>query len=120
MSDLGAIPEKFSSISLDTIQLLKLGYRAFFAFPVLIVTVVLYYLLTPQTKKSYEILIYPYIIFSLFMLLYVLIDAGIYVIDEFKEAGIYAVLVFSIIILTAVIIYIIKKKEEQKFGLPKV
>ena len=95
------------------LELSRLLIRLLFVGPATFFALLLYFLLRGKGTK-YGVLTLPYFITSLLFLIRLLFDAGRFVLNQYKVLGIYIVLIFIIVIISALIFFIQNQYESYK------
>ncbi len=113
-SGLGADLPRYSSGTLSpTVELNMIFVHTLFVVP-LVVVALMVYLSVKDKGSKYGAVTLPYFIGSLIMVLRLLWDIGDYVIDNLGRSGIYLVLIFLVVVFSALIFYVQHKWEESK------
>jgi len=87
-----------------------------FAIPILLAAVLLYFFMYYKKKKyGKQIIVWPYLIFSIWMTLHVVFEAFYFLIKQYETTGLYIVLLFLTILLTWLAIYIQKRHHRRHF-----
>ena len=95
-------------------KLYKLLIHSAFVLPIFLLMFLLYYWLDMKKRNPYwQVVIWGYLIASIWLLLHLIGEAGKYVVDQYKNAAIYIILVFLAIVLTSLAVFIQKKKMEN-------
>ena len=111
-NDLGRLAGQGNRYDAELI-LNRLIMRAVFVCPAAIIALVVYFLVKGKGVR-YGVITLPYFIASLIFLVRLLFDAGKFVLSEYKVYGIYIVLVFIIIAISALIFFIQRQYEGYK------
>lgn len=94
-------------------KLYKLLIHAAFVLPAFLLMFLLYYQLNLKKKNTvWRAVVWAYMIGAIWVLLHLIGEAGRYVLDAYKNAAIYIILVFLAVILTSLAVFLQKKKEE--------
>lgn len=96
-----------------TVDVNILMLRALFVGPATLIALTVYFLVRGKGTR-YGVVTLPYFITSLIFLVRLLFDAGRFVLQEYRVWGIYIVLIFIIVTISAIIFFIQKQYEEYK------
>ncbi len=92
-------------------HLYKVLIHAAFVLPIFLLMFLLYYWLNLEKRKeSWRVVIWAYMVGVIWLLLHLIGEMGGYIIDTYKNMAIYIILIFLIIVLTALAIFMQKKK----------
>lgn len=95
-------------------KLYKLLIHACFVLPIFILMFLLYYWVSLKKRnESWKVVIWGYMIASVWLLLHLAIETGGYMVDKYKNAAVYMILVFLAVVLTSLAVFIQKKKGED-------
>lgn len=95
-------------------KLYKLLLHAAFVLPIFLLMFLLYYYLNLKKKNTvWRAVVWAYMLGAIWVLLHLIGEAGRYVLDAYKNAAIYIILVFLAVILTSLAVFLQKKKEEN-------
>lgn len=109
----GKSPYSLAPQQKAAIQFKSILYHTAFVIPVVILALVFYFLLYKRGRK-YSAMIAPYLVGSLFIVGRLLFDIGEYIIQEYKQAGIYAILVVLMVVFSVIVFFVQQKWEERK------
>ncbi len=97
-------------------KMYKLIIHASFIIPAFLLVFVLYFWIWHKKEDSvHKVVLFGYIIFAFWMMLHLLIEAAGYVLEEFKNFGVYVILIFLAAIFTFLAM-LIQKRVNQKKG----
>lgn len=95
----------------------RLLIHAAFIIPVFLAAFLLYFWLHYKKEKTPKsIVAWPYFVFALWMTLHLVIEAFVFLIEQYKATGVYIVLIIMAALLTWLIIFIQKKIHEKKLA----
>jgi len=93
----------------------RLGIHAAFIIPVFLAAFLLYFLMYYKKERTHKsIVALPYFIFALWMTLHLVLETFYFLIEQYKTAGVYVVLIVLAALLTWLVIFIQKKIHEKK------
>jgi len=72
-----------------------------------------YWLNLKKRNENWFVVVWGYMAASIWFLLHLIGEVGKYVVDQYKNAAIYIILVFLALILTTLAVFIQKKKVEN-------
>ncbi len=111
-SDAGRLAGDASTYE-PVVELNKLLLRSLFIGPAAVIALTVYFFVKGKGTR-YGVLTLPYFIASLIFLIRLLYYTGRFVLQEYRDWGIYVVLVFIIIVISALIFFIQKQYEQYK------
>ena len=92
-------------------RLYKVLIHAAFVLPVFLLMFLLYYWVNLKRRNgNWRVVMWAYMVGAIWILLHLIGETGRYVIDAYKNAAIYIILVFLAIILTSLAVFMQKKK----------
>jgi hypothetical protein len=92
-------------------RLYKLLIHAAFVLPAFLLMFLLYYWVNLKKRNpNYYVVTWAYMVGAIWILLHLIGEAGRYVIDAYKNAAIYIILVFLAVVLTSLAVFLQKKK----------
>lgn len=95
----------------------RLGVHAAFIIPVFLAAFLLYFLMYYKKERTHKsIVALPYFIFALWMTLHLVLETFYFLIEQYKTAGVYVVLIVLAALLTWLVIFIQKKIHEKKLA----
>ncbi|MFH1890802.1 MAG: hypothetical protein ABIJ91_04550 [Candidatus Kuenenbacteria bacterium] len=95
-------------------KMYKLLIHSAFVLPIFLLMFLLYYWLNMKRRnENWFVVVWGYMTASIWLLLHLIGETGKYVIDQYKNAAVYIILVFLAIVLTSLAVFIQKKKVEN-------
>jgi len=95
-------------------KMYKLLIHSAFVLPIFLLMFLLYYWLNLKKRnENWFVVVWGYMAASIWFLLHLIGEVGKYVVDQYKNAAIYIILVFLALILTTLAVFIQKKKVEN-------
>jgi len=96
-------------------KMYKLLIHSAFVLPIFLLMFLLYYWLNMKRRdENLKVVVWGYMAASIWLLLHLIGETGKYVIDQYKNAAIYIILVFLAVVLTVLAVFIQKKKVEHE------
>lgn len=108
-SSIGRLQKEERSIA----QFRAILYHTGFVVPLIALALVLYFWLYKKGVK-YSALVVPYLIGSIFMVLRLLSDVGIYIVEQYKRVGIYGVVIALVVVFSLIVFFVQQKWEKDK------
>ena len=95
-------------------KMYKLLIHSAFVLPIFLLMFLLYYWLNLKKRnENWFVVVWGYMAASIWFLLHLIGEVGKYVVNQYKNAAIYIILVFLALILTTLAVFIQKKKVEN-------
>ncbi len=96
-------------------KMYKVLIHSAFVLPIFLLMFLLYYWLNMKRRdENWQVVIWGYMAASIWLLLHLIGEVGKYVVDQYKNAAIYIILVFLAVVLTSLAVFIQKKKVENQ------
>ncbi len=111
-SSLSGVRLYYSQDKAEDYRLYKLLIHAAFVLPVFLLFFLIYFRVGNSHRESnWRVVVWGYLAGVLWLLLHLIGEAGVYVVDAYKNAAIYVILIFLAIILTSLAVFMQKKKQ---------
>lgn len=95
-------------------KMYKLLIHGAFVLPIFLLMFLLYYWLNLKKRnENWFVVVWGYMAASMWLLLHLIGEVGKYVIDQYKNAAVYIILIFLALVLTSLAVFIQKKKIES-------
>jgi ABC-type xylose transport system permease subunit len=93
----------------------RLFIHAAFIIPVFLAAFLLFFWLYYKKERTHKsIIAWPYFIFAIWMTLHLVIEAFIFLISQYKEAGFYIVMIILAALLTWLVLFVQRRLHEKK------